>query len=206
MAHQSAIADLSEILFRHKFKIVLIPLFIGLMTVALIIFFPRTYRSEARLFLQLGRESVAIDPTATTGPSTALIQNNRDEEVKSALQVIGSRGIISQVVDRLGPDFIHHGPPSEIKEVNPVVESIKNAVGSVTGVLKMIDPISAREDAIIPQIAIKRMWELLKERNMLDDTIVTTGVGQHQIHTRVVVHAVVKVVSVATCKINHTRD
>ena len=38
----------------------------------------------------------------------------------------------------------------------------------------------AREDAIIPQMAIKRMWELLKERNMLDDTIVTTGVGQHQ--------------------------
>jgi polysaccharide biosynthesis protein PslE len=164
MAHQYTIADLSEILFRHKFKIVLIPLFVGLMTVGLIIFFPRTYRSEARLFLQLGRESVAIDPTATTGPSTALIQNNRDEEVKSALQVIGSRGIISQVVDRLGADYIHHGSPSESKEVNPVVESLKNAVGSAIGVLKLIDPISAREDAIIE---IEKSFSVEAERNSM---------------------------------------
>ena len=37
-----------------------------------------------------------------------------------------------------------------------------------------------REDAILPQYMIKRLRELLKERNMLDDTIVATGVGQHQ--------------------------
>lgn len=37
-----------------------------------------------------------------------------------------------------------------------------------------------RDDAILPQYMIKRLRELLKERNMLDDTIVATGVGQHQ--------------------------
>ncbi|MFZ9794247.1 MAG: biosynthetic-type acetolactate synthase large subunit [Gemmataceae bacterium] len=37
-----------------------------------------------------------------------------------------------------------------------------------------------REDAIIPQYAIRRLYQILKERNMLDDTIVSTGVGQHQ--------------------------
>ncbi len=37
-----------------------------------------------------------------------------------------------------------------------------------------------REDAIMPQYAIRRLWEIIKERGRLDDTIVTTGVGQHQ--------------------------
>jgi acetolactate synthase-1/2/3 large subunit len=34
--------------------------------------------------------------------------------------------------------------------------------------------------AIIPQYAIRRLWEILRDRNQLDDTIITTGVGQHQ--------------------------
>ncbi len=37
-----------------------------------------------------------------------------------------------------------------------------------------------REDAIIPQYAIQRLWEIVRDRGQLDDTIVTTGVGQHQ--------------------------
>ena len=35
-------------------------------------------------------------------------------------------------------------------------------------------------DAIIPQYAIQRLWEILRDREQLDDTIITTGVGQHQ--------------------------
>src|SRR5262249_30462875 len=34
--------------------------------------------------------------------------------------------------------------------------------------------------AIIPQYAIHRLWEILRDRNQLDNTIITTGVGQHQ--------------------------
>jgi acetolactate synthase I/II/III large subunit len=37
-----------------------------------------------------------------------------------------------------------------------------------------------RDDAIVPQYAIARLWQICKERGMLDNTIVTTGVGQHQ--------------------------
>jgi acetolactate synthase-1/2/3 large subunit len=36
------------------------------------------------------------------------------------------------------------------------------------------------EKAIIPQYAIRRLWEILRDRKKLDDTIITTGVGQHQ--------------------------
>jgi acetolactate synthase-1/2/3 large subunit len=37
-----------------------------------------------------------------------------------------------------------------------------------------------RDDAILPQYAIQRLWQILHERKQLDGTIITTGVGQHQ--------------------------
>jgi acetolactate synthase-1/2/3 large subunit len=37
-----------------------------------------------------------------------------------------------------------------------------------------------RDDAILPQYAIERLWQMLRDRGQLDNTIVTTGVGQHQ--------------------------
>src|SRR5262249_42473220 len=37
-----------------------------------------------------------------------------------------------------------------------------------------------RDDAILPQFIIQRLWQILRDRGTLDDTVVTTGVGQHQ--------------------------
>ncbi len=37
-----------------------------------------------------------------------------------------------------------------------------------------------RDDAILPQAAIKRLHEILRDRGQLDNAIITTGVGQHQ--------------------------
>jgi len=39
---------------------------------------------------------------------------------------------------------------------------------------------SDRDDAIVPQYAIERLFNIIKARGQIDDTIVTTGVGQHQ--------------------------
>jgi acetolactate synthase-1/2/3 large subunit len=37
-----------------------------------------------------------------------------------------------------------------------------------------------RDDAILPQYAIDRLWQIIHDRKQLDNTIITTGVGQHQ--------------------------
>jgi acetolactate synthase I/II/III large subunit len=37
-----------------------------------------------------------------------------------------------------------------------------------------------RDDAIVPQYAIDRLWQIIRDRGRLEDTIITTGVGQHQ--------------------------
>jgi acetolactate synthase-1/2/3 large subunit len=40
-----------------------------------------------------------------------------------------------------------------------------------------------RDDAVMPQYAIERLWQIIRDRKGLDETIVTTGVGQHQMWT-----------------------
>jgi acetolactate synthase-1/2/3 large subunit len=37
-----------------------------------------------------------------------------------------------------------------------------------------------RADAILPQYAIDRLWQMLRDRGELENTVVATGVGQHQ--------------------------
>lgn len=37
-----------------------------------------------------------------------------------------------------------------------------------------------RDDCIVPQYAIERLWQIVRDRGHLDDTYITTGVGQHQ--------------------------
>jgi acetolactate synthase-1/2/3 large subunit len=48
---------------------------------------------------------------------------------------------------------------------------------------RSVDPMAVpdrEDDLIIPQFCIHRMYEIIRDRGMLDKTIISTGVGQHQ--------------------------
>ena len=88
---------------------------------------------------------------------------------------------------------VHGDLKAAIEDLNELLAEDKNADlvggGRYTPWMRQIDEwreaepmkVPPREDgAIIPQYAIQRLHELLRERNLLDDTIITTGVGQHQ--------------------------
>ena len=68
-------------------------------------FLPKTYESEAMIFVKLGRETVSLDPTATTG-STMPVLESRDNEINSIRDMLYSRGIMERVVDRMGPEVV----------------------------------------------------------------------------------------------------
>lgn len=157
----NSISDLVEILFRHKGKILVIPLIIAAMTVGILVFWPRTYRSQAQLFLQLGRESVGVDPSASTGPTIGMIQSSREEEVKSASQILVSRGVFGQVVKDLTAEFVLEGGLSDAdaaKRENIVTQTI----GSVLGVIRSIDPVDDDELAIIE---LEESFDVKTQRN-----------------------------------------
>src|SRR4051794_26215939 len=105
--------DISLILFRHKKKILTSFVLVLALAVAAIVFWPRNYSSEARLFVQVGRESVSLDPTATTG-QVMPIAVSRETEVNSVLEMLRSRVMIEKLVDEIGPDAILRSTTSEV--------------------------------------------------------------------------------------------
>ena len=97
--------DLFCIVLRHKRKMLLFFVVVVLSVAILTLMAPRIYRSEATLLVRLGRESVALDPTATTGQIVP-VQRSRESEILTELNILRSRKIAEKVVDIMGPDAI----------------------------------------------------------------------------------------------------
>ncbi len=97
--------DLLRILGRHKKKVALFALATLLVTAVVLLLWPSTYESEAKLFVRLGRENVTLDPTATTGQVVS-IQSSRELEMQSVVEMLNSRFVVEKVVDRLGADTV----------------------------------------------------------------------------------------------------
>ncbi|HBJ38654.1 MAG TPA: hypothetical protein DDZ51_28670, partial [Planctomycetaceae bacterium] len=171
-----------ETVFRHKWKIILLPLLAISLAVLVILFYPRSYISEARVLVQVGRESVGIDPTASTGAMISLQQTGRDDEMTSAADVLQSREVLALVVDRLGADLVLGGGENAGQKKNhPVVATIKGLVGNALAVVKNIDKVSEREEAIIElrkalNVTVERgstimKWEVEADSPILAQTI-----------------------------------
>lgn len=147
--------DVAEAVFRHKWKVLLLPTLVIGAGLAIALFMPRTYRSEAKLALRVGRQSVNIDPVAQTGQQMiSLQQMGRDSEVKTAIDLLGSRGVIAKVVDELGPEYVlRGGPEGDGKPASALAQTVQSVadatLGAAIATVKSIDPISDREEAII---------------------------------------------------------
>lgn len=83
--------------------------FITISTIALLVVLqiqPK-FESEASLYVRLGRESAGLDPTATTA-EVAPIYETREQELNSALEVMGSRKLLEAVIAVITEDVLLH--------------------------------------------------------------------------------------------------
>ncbi len=110
--HERSLRDLYYVFFRHKWKIILF--FIAVVVVAAIGTFlgQEIYRSEARLLVRVGRETVTLDPTATTGIIIPVSQT-RESQIGTELEILKSQEIAEKVVDSLGLETIKSGVPQK---------------------------------------------------------------------------------------------
>ena len=96
--------DVARILFRHWRKMAAFFCAVIALTFVVIALYPRSYSSEAKLLIRIGRESVALDPTATTG-ETIMLQKTQTDEVNSALSIIGEpNGARTRCRSKLAPN------------------------------------------------------------------------------------------------------
>ncbi len=142
------LGDFISALFRNRKKVIGIPLVILTIAALCIGFIPRKYQSEAKLFMQVGRESVKLDATATVNDTISMQTNDRDSEIVTVVDMLQSRGTIEKVVDRLGPDVVL-GRGLKNERTNIVIETLQAGIGKAVNLLRSIDPVSDRERAVV---------------------------------------------------------
>lgn len=154
-----SISQVAGALRRHLFKSVAFFVAVVLLGWLALANWPRTYGSEAKLFVKVGRASVALDPTATTG-QTLMMQKTQEEEINSALDHISSRALHEKLVDIVTPDAILSGQIGSRsddltsrssymnRKTRALVESVKGLMNKMADASRVRDPISDRERAI----------------------------------------------------------
>jgi uncharacterized protein involved in exopolysaccharide biosynthesis len=176
---QRSLRDFHYILFRHKWKVIVF--FVAVMvTVTLGTFLAaEIYRAEAKLLVRIGRESVSLDPTATTG-QTISIGQSRESEINSELEILKSRELAQKVVDALGPKAFLERPDEEIirdpstigvtrdriRDLRKSVRGIGKAFGSLLQDLDLKSQVDDREKAVI-KLAKDLNIETQKNSNIL---------------------------------------
>jgi capsular exopolysaccharide synthesis family protein len=160
---KGTLRDLLYVLFGHKWKILIFAILLFSAVTVMTFLRPNIYRSEAQLLLRLGRESVALDPTASIGEITH-INRSYDWEINSELQILKSRDIAERVVDELGVEAFEHKQEAAApdanssvapKPVNQTLQTAKEVLNAIeTGPAKLTarvglaQPLSEREKAV----------------------------------------------------------
>jgi capsular exopolysaccharide synthesis family protein len=155
---QSSLRDLYYVLFRHKWKMVLF-FFAITVTVTVCTFrAAEIYRSEAKLLVRLGRESVTLDPTATTGQIIG-VSRSRESEIISELEILKSRELSEKVVDSIGPEAFLKRPDEQLSVEGAARETtrktrqeIRTAVKGPRSLLERLDlvePLNNRDKAVL---------------------------------------------------------
>lgn len=150
--NSSLVRNYVRAIFRNSGKLFFYNLLVILLAIAAIMFWPREYRSEAKVWIKIGRENSKLDPTAATGETIAIQENDREDEIKSVIDIMGSRGVVEKAVEKLGApvvlgDELLPGQEEEV-EPNAIAESIKSGIGRAVKLIKSIDPVSDKEEAV----------------------------------------------------------
>ncbi len=173
----TSLLGLIEIPFVHKWLVAACILTFVAIAWLVILIWPRAYESEAKLLIRVGRESVALDPTATVSGQTLLIQKTRMEEVISALGVLGSRKVMESVVQELGAENILNGSlPSD----GPAPTGLKHRLKSVVNIARdAVDSLlvggGLRDNISDGEMAVRRLQETVSFFSPRESAVVTVN-------------------------------
>jgi uncharacterized protein involved in exopolysaccharide biosynthesis len=174
---QYSMRDFFNILFRHKKKIIFFFLAVTITVTAGTFLATQIYRTDAMLMVRIGRETVTLDPTATTGQVIPMSQS-RDLDINAELEILKSQELAEKVVDTFGPQAILKGflpgfgkkPGSfiqeKLREFSDFLEAVQEKLGNFLVSLGIFPPLSERDQAIL-QFKKNFTVEVQKGNNIL---------------------------------------
>jgi uncharacterized protein involved in exopolysaccharide biosynthesis len=165
------LTDLSRIVSRHRRKALLAFLAVLAATALVTWISPRAYRSQAKLFVRLGRENATLDPTATVGQAPVVtVQQTRENEINTAVEILKSRVLMEKVVDAVGPSAI-------LAESAPAAPDEKQRYRAVAKLTKLLDVEPVKKSNVlavtydgpspeVSQAVVAKLLDFYLERHM----------------------------------------
>ena len=164
-----SVRDLAYVLCRHKRKAFVLFVIIMVQGVLATLRAPEIYESEAKLMVRLGRETVTLDPTATTG-RTLHVSRSLTNEINSELEILKSRELVEQIVDTVGPAAILNLPKEEEEEAERKASMQVDPILKRLGLSRATSP---RDSAIV------KVTEALDVRVQKNTNIIQLGINLH---------------------------
>jgi len=169
---QTSLRDFFDILLKHKRKMIAFFTVVVVGVSVLILSSADIYRSEATLLVRLGRESVALDPTVTTGQIVP-VQRSRESEIHTELDILRSRRLAEKVVDLMNPEAILKGIAGETCEKtpaqpSPIVQTIRKPKGRLRYILKWAGLGAGLSDRDKAVLAVMKNSEITTEKKISD--------------------------------------
>ncbi len=134
---EKSVRDILYVLFRHKWKIIIIFVIAMIITSLILLSQPDMFESNAKILVGGGRVSPIELVTGGSGPS----------EINSEIELLRSRGLAEAVVDEMGPETVLYIPEDYVSPSEVVFNLLEK-----TGLFKMMDepddPVKQREYAI----------------------------------------------------------
>ena len=108
MNNQLTVAQILGAIQRHRIKALLAWCVVMACVVVLFLIWPRQYSSEGRLYVKMDRNNQSVMPS-TSGAQVA-IQDTRETELRSVIEIIRSHAVLDVVVDDVGAEKILENP------------------------------------------------------------------------------------------------
>ena len=124
---ETTLRDFYDVLFRHKRRSLVFFFCVMIVVILATFLFSEIFRSEATLMLRIGRESVSLDPTATTGQVVS-IGMDKENEINSELAILQSLELAEKVVDAIGVEMILTGPDKAPGEEDSVLSKVRYGI------------------------------------------------------------------------------
>ncbi len=182
---EASLGDFMSIFYRHRRAALIFFAVAMSVTTLYVLFVPRQYRSEAKLFVRIGRENVGLDATTTLGQSSPVtsLPVSREEEINTVVAILESRGLLDKVVESIGAETVLDPityplrDPAEPNKVTPegVAAASEGGLASSTVLtplwrvlehLGLKSPLSPREKAV-DQLRKHLSIEATKKSNVI---------------------------------------
>jgi uncharacterized protein involved in exopolysaccharide biosynthesis len=170
-APSQPLREFIQILNRHKRNALLAFVTVLAGTALMTMLSPRAYRSQAKLFVRLGRENATLDPTATVGQAPVVaVQQTRENEINTAVEILKSQVLIEKVVDAVGPATI-------LSESAPASPSEKQRYRAIAKLTKLLDVEPVKKSNVLAvtydgpspetsQAVVSKLLDFYLERHM----------------------------------------